>query len=199
MCSPSHPLPPPSPGIPLHWGIKPSQDQGSLFSLVSDKAILCYKCSWSHGSFNVYSLVGGLVPRSSGGSGWLILFFFLLGCKPLQLLQSFLPCSVQWLAVRAPTSVFVRYWQSLSGDIYIRLLSASISWSVYGMGPQVGQSLDGISFSLCSTFVLHISSREYFVPLSKKDCSIHTLDFLLVELHVACICELYLGYSKLLG
>jgi hypothetical protein len=26
---PSHPLPPPLPVIPLHWGIKPSQDQGS--------------------------------------------------------------------------------------------------------------------------------------------------------------------------
>ena len=29
------------------------------------------------------------------------------------------------------------------------------------MNPQVGQSLDGLSFSLCSL--------EYFVPLSKKD------------------------------
>jgi len=40
-------------------------------------------------SLHVYSLVGGLVPGSSGGSGWLILSFFLLGCNPLQLLQSF--------------------------------------------------------------------------------------------------------------
>jgi hypothetical protein len=32
----------------------------------------------------------GLVPGSSGGSGWLILLFFLWGYKPLQLLQSFL-------------------------------------------------------------------------------------------------------------
>ena len=38
-----------------------------------NKAILCYICSWSHVSLNVYSLVGGLVPGSSGGSGWLIL------------------------------------------------------------------------------------------------------------------------------
>jgi len=37
--------PPPSPppcDIPLHWGIKPSQDQ--LLSLLPDKAILCYIC-----------------------------------------------------------------------------------------------------------------------------------------------------------
>jgi hypothetical protein len=26
-----------------------------------DKAILCYICSWSHGSLQLYSLVGGLV------------------------------------------------------------------------------------------------------------------------------------------
>jgi hypothetical protein len=31
----------------------------------------------------------------------------------------------------------------------------------------------------------------------KKDKSVHTLIFLLLELHV--VCELYLGYSKLLG
>ena len=37
-----------------------------------------------HGSLNVYSLVGGLVPGIPGGSGWLILLFFLWGCKPLQ-------------------------------------------------------------------------------------------------------------------
>jgi hypothetical protein len=38
---------------------------------------------------HVYSLVGGSVPGSSGGSGWLTLFF-LWGCKLLQLLQSFI-------------------------------------------------------------------------------------------------------------
>jgi hypothetical protein len=60
-----------------------------------DKAVLYYICSWSHGSFQVYSLVGVLVPGSSKvgagqGVGWLILLFFLWSCKPLQLLQSFL-------------------------------------------------------------------------------------------------------------
>jgi hypothetical protein len=87
-CSPTHTLPLPGPGTPLHWGIEPSQDQGPLLSLMTYKDILCYICSWSHGSLHVYCLVGGLVPGSSGGPGWFILFF-LWGCKPLQPLISY--------------------------------------------------------------------------------------------------------------
>ena len=65
------PFPPSHPGIPQHWGIKPSQDQGPLFPLMSKKAILCYMCGWNHGSLHVYSVVGGLVPVSSEGLvGW---------------------------------------------------------------------------------------------------------------------------------
>jgi hypothetical protein len=60
-CSSTHSLLLHCPGISLHWGIKPSQDQGPLLSLMSEKAILCYICVWSHGSLHVYSLVGGLV------------------------------------------------------------------------------------------------------------------------------------------
>jgi hypothetical protein len=33
---PTHPLLLPGPGIPLHWGIKPSQDQGPLLPLMTD-------------------------------------------------------------------------------------------------------------------------------------------------------------------
>jgi hypothetical protein len=52
---------------------------------MSDKAILCYICNWSYGSLHAYSsLLGGLVPGSSGGSDGLLLLFFLLGYKPLQ-------------------------------------------------------------------------------------------------------------------
>jgi hypothetical protein len=69
----SHLLPPPCLCIPLLWDIEPSQDQGPLFTLMSDKAILCYICGWSHGSLHVYPLVGGLVPGSTGGTGWFIL------------------------------------------------------------------------------------------------------------------------------
>ena len=82
------PLPPahyPWPLIPLHWGIEPSQDQGPFFPLMSDKAILCYICGWSHGSLHVYSFVHGLVPGSSGGSGWFLVFIIsLLTCDKLK-------------------------------------------------------------------------------------------------------------------
>jgi hypothetical protein len=57
----------------LHWGIKPSQDQGLPLPLMPVKAILCYISTWSHGPLHVYSLVGGLVPGSWGGGGlWLV-------------------------------------------------------------------------------------------------------------------------------
>ena len=127
-CSPTHPLLLPGPGIPLHWGIEPSQDQGPLFPLMSNKALFCCLCSWSHGSLHVYTLVGGLVPGSSGGTGWFTLLFLLWGCKLLQLLGSFLqllhwgPCAQSNGRLRAWISVFVRHWQSLSGDSYIKLL-----------------------------------------------------------------------------
>jgi hypothetical protein len=42
---PTHPFLPHLPGIPLHWYIKPSQDQEPPFPLMTDKAILCYICS----------------------------------------------------------------------------------------------------------------------------------------------------------
>ena len=57
------------------------------------------------------------------------------------------------------------------------------------MDPQVGQALDGLSFSLCFTLCLHISSYQYCVHPSKKH--IHILVFFLLRLHV--VCELYLG------
>ena len=88
-CSSTHPPTPVTPpSITQHWCIESPQDQGPPHPLMPDKAIFCYMCSWSHVSFHVYSLVGGWVPVSSGGSDWLILLFSLWDCKPLQLLQS---------------------------------------------------------------------------------------------------------------
>jgi hypothetical protein len=63
-----------------------------------------------------------------------------------------------------------------------------------GWTPQVGQSLDGLSFCLSSELCLYNSFHVYFVPPSKKERSIHTLVFLLLEFHV--FCKLYFGYSK---
>ena len=82
VATPSHSLFTPYPGIPLHWGIKLSHEQGPLLPLMPDKAILCYICSWSHGSLHLYSLVGNLVSGSSERSDWLILLFFLWVANP---------------------------------------------------------------------------------------------------------------------
>jgi hypothetical protein len=75
-----HPLPTPRPGIPTlgHQACIGSRGQGPLLPLMPVKAILCYICGWSHGSLRVYSLVGGLVPGSSGENGWLILLLYVL-------------------------------------------------------------------------------------------------------------------------
>jgi hypothetical protein len=78
---PSHPLTSYCPGIPLHWGIKHHQAQGTLLPLMSNKAIFCHICCQSHGSLHVYSLVGGLVPWTSR---W---------CGPANPLSSFSPFS----------------------------------------------------------------------------------------------------------
>ena len=128
-CPPTHQLPPYHTSMPLHWGIKSPQDQAPPLSL-PDKAILCYICSWSYGPLHVYSLLPGLVPGRSEGSGWLIVMFFPWGCKTMKLLQFFSKLlhwrprvqSGGWLQVS--TSVL----QSLSGNIHRRLLSASSSW-----------------------------------------------------------------------
>jgi hypothetical protein len=39
---PTNPFPPSHTHIPLHWGIKPSQNQGPLLPLMSKMSILCY-------------------------------------------------------------------------------------------------------------------------------------------------------------
>jgi hypothetical protein len=84
-------VPPPTthshlqPSIPLHWGI---------WRLHRTKDLSFHSCltrpffaTYTAGA--LYSLVDGLAPRSSGGSGWLILLLFLWDCKPLHLLWSF--------------------------------------------------------------------------------------------------------------
>ena len=39
--------------IPLHWAIEHPQTQKLLLPLMSIKAILCHKCSQSHGSLHI--------------------------------------------------------------------------------------------------------------------------------------------------
>jgi hypothetical protein len=123
---------------------------------VQQDHLLLYICSWIHGCLYVYSLVGVLVPGSSGGggvAGWLIFLFFLWGLQNpsapsvLSLTPLLGTHAQSHGCVRASASVFVRLWESLSGDSYVRLLSGSTSWHrqyclclavVYSMDPQVG-------------------------------------------------------------
>jgi len=101
---PIHLLLPHCPSIPLCRGIEPPQDRGPPFPLMLDKAILCYMCDWSHGSLHVYSLVGGLVPGSSGGLvGWYCWSSYGLQIPSAPSVLSLTPplgtpFSVQWLA-----------------------------------------------------------------------------------------------------
>ena len=67
--------------IPLHWDIKPPQNQRSPLPLIPDKAVLCYICTWSHGPIPYTFFFDGLVPGRAWGSGYLILLLFLWGCK----------------------------------------------------------------------------------------------------------------------
>ena len=55
--------------ISLCWNIKPPLDQETPLPLMLENAVLWYIYSWSHGTFHVYSLVGGLVCGNSGGLG----------------------------------------------------------------------------------------------------------------------------------
>ena len=148
----------PCPGIPLHWGIESSQNQGPLFPLILNKAILCYICVWSHGSFHLFSLVGGLVPGSSGGV-WLVDIAVLpMGLQTPSASSAFplTPpygplCSVQWLTASICLCTCQALTEPLKGLLCQALISkyfpesamASGLATVYGMDPQVVQSLDG--------------------------------------------------------
>jgi len=100
-CSPTHPLTHP---LPLTHSPTPSHSLPGHSPKLGHRAFTGPRASpptdaWQgcpllhmqlESWVNPCVLFGGLVPRSSGRSGWLILLFFLWGCKPLQLLQSFL-------------------------------------------------------------------------------------------------------------
>ena len=86
------------------------------------------------------------------------------------------PCSVQWLVLSICPCICKALAGSLRRQPY-QPLSRCTSWqpqrclglvTVYGMNLQVGQSLNGFSFSLCSTLYLHICSCEYFVLLLRR-------------------------------
>jgi hypothetical protein len=68
---------------------------------------------------------------------------------------------------------------------------------VNGMDLQVSQSLGGHFFSLYFILISVTPSMSVLFTSSKMYRSIHTMVFLILEFHM--VCELYLGYSELLG
>ena len=79
---PIHLLTPNCPSSFLYWGIQPSQDQEPPLPLMSDKAILCYICSWSHGSFHVYLwLVVQPIGSLGGGGGLQFVNCYIIRCR----------------------------------------------------------------------------------------------------------------------
>ena len=189
------------PSIPLHWDLEPSQEQAPFFPLMPNKAThVAGAMSFSTFMLWRFWLVDTAAPHRGLQSPLGPSVFS--PTPPLGTLSWVQFPTLPRLGVSA--SVFVRSWQPLRRQIYQAPVNKHFpAWevlglvTVYGMDPQVGQSLEGRSFSLCSTRCLCISSREYFVSSSKKDWSIHTLVLLLPEPHL--VCEWYPGHSQLWG
>jgi hypothetical protein len=138
-CSRIHPLLLSCPGIPLHWGIKPSQDQRSLLSLMTDKAILCYICSWSHES-------PPCIPFGWCFSPWELCSYWLAHIVVLPMglqapsassVLSLAPslgmlCSVEWMTIN-----IVMHWQSQSYTA-LRHQFISLQQPRPGISPDLG-------------------------------------------------------------
>ena len=147
---------------------------------------------WNHGSLHVYSLVGGLVPMTSGVH---IVSYCCSSCEvanPFSSLGTFSNSSIRD-TVLSPMVDWEHLILYLSGTVRASVskhLLASTVVSGFGDciwdGCQERQHLNGLSFNLCSTLCLCNTSYGYFVPPSKKGQSIHTLVLLLLELHVVC-------------
>lgn len=201
-----HPLLPLHLRIPLHWGIKTSQDQGPLLPLLQNKAPWVAQCVLFDWWFSPWKLWCVCV----GGSDWLILLFLLWICKP-SIFSSFSPfcnslivdpifspvvgCHHQLCICQALVESLRRqlYWASDSKHLLASTIVSEFGVCIWGWSPAGAVSGCHFILSLLNT-CLSISSCEYFVPPSKKEWNIHTFAFLL-ELGV--VCEFCLEYSEL--
>lgn len=134
----------------------------------------------------MYSLVDGLDPGSSGGTGWFILLFLLWCCKPLPWVLSLAPplgtvCSVQWIAVSSHFCISQALAEPLRSQqnqtpVSKHLLASII---VFGLGNCIwdrslgGTVTGGLSFSFCHKLCLCISYHGYFDPISKRYRSLY--------------------------
>ena len=153
---------------------------------MNDDTILCYICNERHSSvwYWLVHIVDPPIGLQTTLAPWVLSLAPSLGTL----------CSVQWMTVSIYFCISQALAEPLRRQLYqppvskLLLASAIVSGLVvvYGMDPQVVQSLDGHSFSLCFTLCLCNSFHGYFVPPSKKGKSVHTLVFVLLEFHVFC-------------
>jgi hypothetical protein len=129
-----------------------------------DNVVFCYICSESHRLLNVYSLAGSLVPGSSGDLLVDIVLPMGLQTPSSHSIVSLTPPlgtphSVQWLAASIHICIGQNLAEPLRRQPYQPPISKHILAStivdslvsLYAMNSQVVHSLDGFSFSLCST------------------------------------------------
>jgi hypothetical protein len=129
-----------------------------------NKAILCYICSWSHGSLHVFSLVDGLVPGSSGDTGWFILLFLLQGCKPLQLLLRLSCLDRSHICHFRGSQVTFQTSQGGSGNVWKVLNPDEANPGATRVDKGVGACPDGIGFLVLEIFRLEAAKHLLFYP-----------------------------------
>jgi len=104
-------------------GVRPLQDQGLLFPLMPNKAILCYICRWSHGSLHVYYLGSGLLALFVG----IVVLMGLQAPSALSILSLIppmvAPFSVRWLAA----SIGLYIWYALAVSLRRHLYPVPVS------------------------------------------------------------------------
>jgi hypothetical protein len=144
-----------------------------------DKAIICYICSWSHRSLHVQSLVGCLVPLSSGGGrlqlGDIVFLPMRLqspsapSVPPLTTpLGS--PCPVWWLAV----SIHICIGQALAEPLRRQLYQAPVRHHCWCQEELADKTLSETQAHLCDSRSCETDSIKkytwvsYFCLISQK-------------------------------
>ena len=137
---------------------------------MSNKDIICDQ---SHGSFHVFSLIGGPAPVSSEGSGWLTLLLFMgLQTPSTPSVPSSAPhhggiqcltASITLCICQALAEPFRRqlYQAPVSKHFLASTILCGFGDCIWDRSPG-GEVSEWPSHSLCSTLCLHISSCEYF-------------------------------------
>jgi hypothetical protein len=133
---------------------------------MTDKALLCYICSWSHVSLHVYSLFGGLVPGSSLGPfssstiGDLVLSS-MVGCEHPPLYLSGSGRASQKTAISGPVSMHVL--ESTIVSAFGDCMWDGMCYTFHNIYMQVRAPLCWV----CSLILLSMSFSFYFFCYDK--------------------------------